>query len=204
MSLSFLEGTVERVDLQSKEATLNCNGFGFKLSVSSHALNHLKKSAQCRLWTTALFSNEEFRLFGFVSEAEKERFSLLHGLSGIGPKTALALVDALSAQDLLAAVMAEDPARFKGITGIGAKTAEKIIFELKNKTDTLRSLIQPSELPESKAEALLRVKDTIMTLGYSESEILAAFKALNLPEGCADELALRLCLKWLTGLSADQ
>ena len=131
---------------------------------------------------------DTLQLYGFAEPSERELFLHLLGVSGIGPKVALSVVSSAPAADLRRAIVLEDPARFQAIPGIGKKTAERIVLELKG---SLADAIEPSGAIAS-APALV-ARDALVELGYSIVDAERALAAVDpeLPPEERVRLALR-------------
>src|SRR5690606_5865862 len=114
-------------------------------------------------------------LFGFLTAAEREAFRQLLRISGVGPKVALAVLSGLSVEDLAAAVATEDAARLTKVPGIGKKTAERLVLELRDK---LPGALGGSRSAAAGAGAGGEVAEALLALGYNEREAQAAVKQL--------------------------
>jgi len=130
-------------------------------------------------------------LFGFLSHEEREAFRLLIRISGVGPRTALSLLSGLSVADLAAAVAQQEAGRLVKVPGIGKKTAERLLLELKGKL--------ADALPAGTAQASSSGSDitqALLALGYNDREAAAAMKALPADVGVSE--GIRLALKALS------
>jgi Holliday junction DNA helicase RuvA len=121
---------------------------------------------------------DEISLFGFESLAEKRAFELLITVSGVGPKVALAALSTLSPDDLAAAVTAEDVAMISSVPGIGAKTAQRIILDLKDKIG-LGLAGAPAPRSAGAATASAEAQDALLGMGFSATEAAAAIKGYD-------------------------
>jgi Holliday junction DNA helicase RuvA len=128
---------------------------------------------------------EALILFGFESPAQRALFELLMGVSGIGPKVALAVVSSAPPGELRRAIVLEDPARFQAIPGIGKKTAERIVLELKEKLGTDDVVALPS-LPGAPSSSHIVARDALVELGYSVVEAETALARVD-PELAPEE-----------------
>jgi holliday junction DNA helicase RuvA len=107
-------------------------GVGYRLAVSAETLRHVPRvGAKATLHTHLIVRDDALLLYGFHSEAERDLFLLLIGVQGVGPKMALAVLSGGSPRELLAAVAAGDVARLQAVQGIGKRTAERIVVELR-------------------------------------------------------------------------
>jgi Holliday junction DNA helicase RuvA len=115
---------------------VECGGVGYALAVSAETLRHVPAAGEETLLHTHLIMRDDaIALFGFASEDERALFLMLVGVQGVGPKVALAVLSGGSPRDLLRAIAAGDAARFQAVPGIGKRTAERIIVELREKVE---------------------------------------------------------------------
>ena len=122
--------TVRRPD----HVVIECAGVGYRLAVSAETLKQVPaRGKQTLLQTHLVMRDDGMHLFGFGSEEERELFLLLIGVQGVGPKVALAVLSGGTTKELLRAIAAGDSARFQAVPGIGKRTADRIIVELREK-----------------------------------------------------------------------
>ena len=156
------------------------------------------------LRTHLLVREDEHQLYGFATEEERHAFRQLIRIAGIGARTALAILSGLSVRELREAVLLQDGGRLVKIPGIGKKTAERLLLELKDKTGALRptghatavpagSAPHPANSPEEAIRA--EIVAALLALGYSEREALRAVSAL--PPQSDTATGIRLALKAL-------
>jgi holliday junction DNA helicase RuvA len=116
------------------DVVIEAAGVGYRLNVSSETLAGLPKAGeQARLLTHLILRDDGMHLYGFATEAERELFLMLIGVQGVGPKVALAVLSGGTPRELLNAIASGDSARFQAVPGIGKRTAERIIVELREK-----------------------------------------------------------------------
>jgi holliday junction DNA helicase RuvA len=119
---------------RSDHVVVDCGGVGYRLAVSSETLRHVPAVGnEVVLHTHLVVRDDALALFGFATEEERELFLMLLGVQSVGPKVALAVLSGGSPRDLLGALAAGDAARFQAVPGIGKRTAERIIVELREK-----------------------------------------------------------------------
>jgi holliday junction DNA helicase RuvA len=119
---------------RSDHVVIECGGVGYRLAVSSETLRHVPAIGnEILLHTHLVVRDDALALYGFATEEERELFLLLLGVQSVGPKVALAVLSAGAPRDLFAALAAGDAARFQAVPGIGKRTAERIIVELREK-----------------------------------------------------------------------
>ena len=174
--IAFLSGRVAAKG--SSFALIEVSGIGYRLAMSTSSLSALPAVGDTVMVHTHLHVREdEISLFGFESEAEKSAFELLITVSGVGPKVALATLSSLSADELCAAVAAEDVAMISGVPGIGRKTAQRIILDLKDKLGA-GDLVGASAARGAGA-ALAEATDALLAMGFSSAEAAAALKGAD-------------------------
>ena len=169
--ITFLEGVL--VEKQPTRVVLNVHGVGYEVFVPLSSFDRLPAEQQpCRLLTYDCIREDDHRLYGFASAAERDLFELLLGISGVGPKTALSALSGLSVRELKAAVVAGDVKRLSSISGIGKKTAERIVVELRDKLSAGEALEAVAGAAEPSARDL-RARDAILaliSLGYKQAD----------------------------------
>lgn len=152
------------------------NGVGYEIDVPMSTLYNLPDTgAEVFLYTHYVVREDAELLFGFSTKAERSLFRLLIRISGIGPKIALSILSGISASILAQAVSQAEPGLLTRIPGVGKKTAERIVLELKGKIDTVVGSAD-SQTPTSGAKA--DIISALVSLGYSEREALQAVKGL--------------------------
>jgi holliday junction DNA helicase RuvA len=179
--------TVRRPD----HVVVECAGVGYRLAVSAETLKQVPaRGKQTLLQTHLVMRDDGIQLFGFASEEERELFLLLIGVQGVGPKVALAVLSGGTTKELLRAMGAGDSARFQAVPGIGKRTADRIIVELREKvvgqTPVDEIVITKSDDPHTLA------RQGLVGLGFSaqEADELLADAAGDTPEDLIGE-ALR-------------
>ena len=174
--ISFLEGKIEH--LGEKDVILNTGGIGYKVTLVPKLLNILSKSSQAvnpiKLFVHSQLNMREgtFDMYGFQNKEDLELFHLLTSVSGIGPKGAMNVLSVVEPKHLKAAVVNEDADYLKRVSGLGPKTASRLILELKNKVDHI-------DMGDMKGVDLGQegqATEALMTLGYSSSQAKEALK----------------------------
>jgi Holliday junction DNA helicase RuvA len=152
------------------EAVIEASGVGYRLSISSETLASLPKAdEQATLLTHLILRDDGMHLYGFSTEAERELFLMLIGVQGVGPKVALAVLSGGAPRELLNAIATGDTARFQAVPGIGKRTAERIIVELREKvagraTDDIVVRRTASDDPRTLA------REGLLGLGFTPQE----------------------------------
>jgi Holliday junction DNA helicase RuvA len=130
--IALLGGTV--AVRRSDHVVVDCGGVGYRLSVSGETLRHVPAIGnEVRLHTHLIVREDALMLYGFATEEERELFLMLLGVQSVGPKVALAVLSGGPPRELLRALAAGDSARLQAVPGIGKRTAERIIVELREK-----------------------------------------------------------------------
>ncbi len=191
--IAFLSGRV--AGNTASHALIDVGGVGFKLAMSTRSLTSLPADGdEVTVFTHLHVREDDLSLFGFESDDERSLFERLITVSGIGPKVALAMLSALSPDALMRAIAGEDVALLSSVPGIGKKTAQRVIIELKDKLD-LPDLAGAGGGPEPAAAAAAR--DALLSMGFSPAEAAAALNGA--PAGATAEQLLRMGLKSLGG-----
>lgn len=173
---------------------VECNGIGYKIFVSSATLSSLNENETIMIYTFMNVKEDDISLFGFLTQQEQTIFHQLLSVSGIGPKGALAFLSEMTPEEIIIAILSEDIKTLSKAPGIGKKTAQRLILELKDKVKTEEIAQQTSQKDTSeKWEAV----EALTSLGYSRSEAVQAVNACY-KEGLSVEETLKLSFKKLT------
>ncbi len=197
----YLNGTL--AVLETPIAVMDCGGVGYQLTVSNvtAALLGDKIGKQCKLLTHLTVREDGIELFGFISREERECFMKLTSVSGIGPKAAMSILSTMTPDDLSLAIASEDTKAIARAPGIGAKTAARVVLELKDKIDKGMMSASPQSLGSVPAAmpmggALADATEALMALGYDKNTVLGALKGVDTKGADAGAL-IRLALKKL-------
>jgi Holliday junction DNA helicase RuvA len=170
------------------QVLIDCHGVGYELDVPMSTFYNLPGLGEpVSLLTHFVVREDAQLLYGFLTAAERHTFRLLLKISGVGPRMALALLSGLSVAELSQAVASQATARLVKVPGIGKKTAERVLLELKDKLAPDMSL--PSA-PVNDHQA--DIAQALMALGYSDKEANAALKALPADVGVSEGIKLAL------------
>ncbi|MDQ6777089.1 MAG: Holliday junction branch migration protein RuvA [Actinomycetota bacterium] len=156
---------------RSDHVVIECGGVGYRLALSSETLRHVPAIGnELLLHTHLVVRDDALALYGFATEEERELFLLLLGVQSVGPKVALAVLSSGAPRDLFAALAAGDAARFQAVPGIGKRTAERIIVELREKVGVA--------VPEGGSISVTRAEDPrtlaregLLGLGFAPAEV---------------------------------
>ncbi len=191
--ISRLRGTV--LSLKAPIAIIDVGGVGFKVSCSQAVLDKLSLGHTADVYTHLIVREDDLSLFGFVNDEEVALFQVLLSVSGIGARTALAMLSKMSGEQLRSAIANSQADVIASVPGIGKKTAEKIIFALRGK---LGGLDAAPALPLSQLSAVdTEVISALTALGYSVAEAAGALAALPKGEKLDLEDKIRLALQQL-------
>jgi len=172
---------------------LDVNGIGYKIYVSQDILRTLNKNGgDTSLWTHLAVRENSLDLYGFLNQVELDFFEMLITISGIGPKSALGIMNIAPIETLRRAVSSGDTSYLTKVSGIGKKIAEKIVLELRDKVGSLDSDSNSQGLTEE-TDAL----EALRSLGYSNQEAREALKGLEEFEGLSAKV--KEALKRLSG-----
>ena len=197
----YLNGELTYRDLST--CVIDCGGVGYKLTVSflTSELLMSKLGKQVKLFTHLAVREDGIELFGFGSYEEKESFNRLTSVSGIGPKAAMSILSTMSPEKLAIAICTDDKKAIAKAPGIGAKSAARIILELKDKMskEMLDSSIDSPALTSSAVSfvsnsAFSEAAEALTVLGYDKSTVLSALKKVDPSLSDAGEI-IRLALK---------
>ena len=186
-----LTGTLS--DKNPPQVLVDCNGVGYEVHVPMSTFYNLpEQGAKVSLLTHFVVREDAQILYGFATSPEREAFRQLIKISGVGPRTALSVLSGMSVGELAQAVMLQEAGRLVKVPGIGKKTAERLLLELKGK---LAPDIGASASVANAAQA--DILQALLALGYSDKEAAAALKALPAEVGVSEgiKLALRALAK---------
>jgi holliday junction DNA helicase RuvA len=162
--IAKLTGSVE--SLKPTGVILDVHGVGYGLSIPISTFEFLRERNDASLFVYTLHKEDTMRLFGFHREQDRDLFSMLLSVSGIGPAMALSILSGLSIDRIIQAVASEDPSMIIGVPGIGKSKAEKLVFELKRKQKKLEALSGS----QVNAEPWYRdAIDALVSLGFDET-----------------------------------
>jgi holliday junction DNA helicase RuvA len=179
-------------DKNPPQVLVDCNGVGYEVDVPMSTFYNLPGVGERVTLLTHFVVREDAQiLYGFGSAAERAAFRELIKIAGVGPRTALSVLSGMSVADIAQAVTAQDAARLVKIPGIGKKTAERLLLELKGKIGADLGLPGATPVTDEGAD----IVQALVSLGYSDKEAAAALKSLPKDVGVAE--GIRLALKAL-------
>ncbi|MBM3337868.1 MAG: Holliday junction branch migration protein RuvA [Betaproteobacteria bacterium] len=180
------------LDKNPAQLIVDCNGVGYEVSVPMSTFYHLPSTGERVTLLTHMVVREDAQLlYGFGTTQERELFRELIKISGIGARTALAILSGMSVNDLAQAVTMQEVGRLTRIPGIGKKIAERLLLELKGKLGTELGAVPGTDMGSGND-----ILSALLALGYSEKEALLAIK--QVPAGSSVSDGIRLALKALS------
>lgn len=203
--IGYIKGTIEEIETDC--LYLDKDGIGFRILVPASCLDRVRIGDQLKIFTYMNVKEDAITLFGFLSRDDLQVFKLLIGVNGIGPKAALGILSALTPDDLRFAVLSDDAAAISKAPGIGKKTAQKVILELKDKFSLeeafekklassdqgLGAVVSAGGNKEAESDAV----QALVALGYSNTEALQAVKKVGADETMDSETILKQALKYI-------
>jgi Holliday junction DNA helicase RuvA len=183
-----LTGTL--LEKNPPQILIDCHGVGYEVDVPMSTFYNLPAVGDKVALLTHFVVREDAQiLYGFGSAEEREAFRLLVKISGVGPRTALSVLSGMSVGDLAQAVTAQDSARIVKVPGIGKKTAERLLLELKGKLGADLALAGSAS---AVGDAASDIQQALMALGYNEKDAALALKALPKDVGVSEGIKLAL------------
>lgn len=184
--IATLRGRVS--DIQTDRVVVEIGGIGFWVFITDPQRDILKIGDVASFYTYLAVREDALTLYGFSTSEEREYFTLLLGVSGIGPRLALATLSSLNPAAIRRAVIAEQPEVFKRVPGIGARTSQSILLHLKGRLDAGEELENMADF----ADADTQVVEALVALGYSVVEAQAAVQ--NIAKDAPDDVEERIRL----------
>ena len=199
--ISYIRG--ELISIEEEKVIVDVNGVGFGIFMPGQAMNMLPAiGEEVKLHTYMNVREDAMQLFGFLTRDDLNVFKLVIGVSGIGPKGGLSILSHLSPDELRFAVMSHDVKAISGAPGIGKKTAEKLIIELKDKLsieDVLERTVEKDSHYVSSTNNQIHTEavQALVALGYGNTESLKAVKKVDTSEDMTVEDVLKQALKYI-------
>lgn len=192
---SYIKGTVEEIYLD--KIVLENNGIGYEINVSSYTAQSVQKGKQAKIFTKLIVKEDDMSLCGFASRKELEMFKLLTSVSKIGLKVGLGMLSSATPQQLSAYILSGDIAKLSKCPGVGKKTAERIILELKDKVEKESAEFEATLFNRTPTGLKLEeALEALLTLGYSNSEAKEAVQKFK-KEGLKTEDIIKKSLTYL-------
>ena len=203
--IAYLQGIV--AGITDTKVILDVNHIGFQVFMSSRDIQAMPgQGEEARIYTYLNVKEDAMQLYGFLSQDDLDVYKLLLNVSGIGPKGGLGILSAMTADDLRFAVLSEDAKSIAKAPGIGAKTAQKLILELKDKLsleDTFEKKLEntaAASVKEGLNDAKSEAVQALVALGYSNSDALKSVRKAEITNDMDTETILKLALKQMAFL----
>lgn len=167
--IAYVEGVL--TEKRPTSAIVDVNGVGYLVLIPVSTFQKLpERGDKVKLLTHTHVREDAFALYGFGTPEEKELFEILLGVNGIGPKSALGILSAVSTEDFYRCILNENLDRLTGISGIGKKTAQRLIVELREKLEKQEGVVKKSAVSGQSNEILEEALSALISLGYDKSE----------------------------------
>lgn len=187
--ISYIQGKI--TEKYENTITLECGGIGYEIFVSTNTLNSLSfEDENTKVLTYLQVREDGVSLFGFANVKEKDLFLKLISISGIGPKNAIAILSGFSLPELLTAIATGDKKLLCGIKGLGTKTAERIILELKDKVEVADDVTENFE--NLKQNVIDDATDALISLGVNKLDAYRWAKSVATPESTVEEIITKV------------
>lgn len=204
--IAYLKGIV--AEISQTRLVLEVNQIGYQIFISAREAAELPgRGEEVKIYTYLNVKEDAMQLYGFQSQDDLDLFRLLLGVNGVGPKAALGILSALTADDLRFAVLSDDAKAIARAPGIGTKTAQKLILELKDKITLEEAFEKKLENGSAESPAMTVETDAkneaiqaLIALGYSNSDALRAVRRSEITEDMDTEMILKLALRQLAFL----
>lgn len=175
-------------------AVIEAGGVGYHINTTAQSLLHLKTGDTAKLYCQFVVREDAHTLYGFYTMEEKKMFIKLTGVSGVGPKVGLAILSAMKVSELATAIITSDEGVFQKVSGVGKKTAQRLILDLAEKIDTTEA-IESGEAPVVSGGAGMEAEavSALVSLGYNRNEAMRAVSSVkNLGDTTEDIILMAL------------
>ena len=195
-----LEGTV--TELSHDTLVLDCGGIGFEITITPNTASSLKRGEKGKVYITEAIGENNFDLYGFLTWREKQFFKMLTTVSGVGPKAAMSILSYNTPDSLAISIVNENEKALTAGPGIGKKTAQRIILELKDKFSkeiAAEGLPTSAQISVSQGKAGGAYDDALAALamlGYSTADVAPVLRQIN-TENMTSEQIIRAVLKFM-------
>lgn len=194
--IDYIKGSV--VEILPTEMTLECHGIGYKILISLQSFESLKTFKEATVYIHHYLREDDEQYFGFATKDERELFRLLIGVSGVGAATARMMLSSMSSEELRNAILSEDINRIKSIKGIGLKSAQRLILELKDKITKGAGSEQTSIFQQGGNPNTDEATTALVMLGFTKPNVSKAIAAVlkEAPDASLEQL-IKAALKKL-------
>lgn len=187
----YLNGVVAALEVNL--AVIDCGGVGFACNTTTYTLSQLQIGKTHKLYTYCNVKEDAFDIYGFSSKDELASFQQLLAVSGVGPKAALSILSSITPDQFALAIVTGDEKTLTRAPGVGKKMAQRILLELKDKltADAQTSNQLSAVIPARNAGKISEASAALASLGYSQSEIGAALKGIDVETLPVEEIVRR-------------
>lgn len=199
--IGYIKGKIEEIGLDY--LIIENNGIGYKLLASGYTLNRVSEGQDVKIFTQMIVREDDIRLCGFIDRLEQDMYSLLTSVSKIGPKVALSMLSFADPQTIQIYILNSDVSKLSKAPGVGKKTAERVVLELKDKVSKMEidfsgETVEEIHIPEKSKKRVQEEEaiEALLALGYSQSEANDAVKFVSNP-GMETEDIIKLALEFL-------
>ena len=194
--IAYIKGKLE---VKTKDyIIIDVNGIGYKIFMSDTSINELDKGKEVKIYTYMRVREDDISLYGFCTNEELKMFEQLLSVSGVGAKSALTILSNISPSSFALAIISGDVATLKNLPGIGPKSAQRMILELKDKMKT-QDAIETEFIPVKNVAINDKAKDAVealQVLGYARRDIDLAISKIDTKELSVEEI-IKQGLKYL-------
>lgn len=193
----YVKGKIE--ELTPTDIVVDCNGIGYHAQISLQTFSALEHSSETKLYLHHVLREDEELFYGFSNKDERELFRLLTSVSGVGPGTARMMLSSLNCDEIRDAIISENVNRIKGVKGIGLKTAQRLVLELKDKVVKGEGTSIGSALFSAPNNAVSEeATAALVMLGFTKANVNKAIQSIlkEIPDASV-EMLIKLALKKL-------
>jgi Holliday junction DNA helicase RuvA len=176
------------VEKNPDHVVVECNGLGYHIHISLQTFSNIPDQENLKLFTHLVIREDAHILFGFYSKTEREIFKMLISVSGVGPSIAITMLSSMDTEEIQRAIGSEDVSKIQSVKGIGLKTAQRVIVDLKDKI--LKSYEISEDLSVSNNTIKIEALSALEVLGFSRKKIEKVIQVIlqNSPEISLEEL----------------
>ena len=176
------------VEKNPDHVVVECNGLGYHVNISLQTFSNIPDQENLKLYTHLVIREDAHILFGFYSKTEREIFKMLISVSGVGPSIAITMLSSMDTGEIQQAIGSEDVSKIQSVKGIGLKTAQRVVVDLKDKI--LKSYEISEDLPSSNNTIKIEALSALEVLGFSRKKIEKVIQVIlqNSPDISLEEL----------------
>lgn len=194
--IDYIKGTIE--ELTPTEMVLECHGIGYSILISLQTFSQMEGKRESTVFIHHYLREDEELFYGFATKDERELFRLLIGVSGIGAATARMMLSSMTSEEIRNAIIAEDINRIKSIKGIGLKSAQRLVLELKDKVLKGIGSESPAIFSQTDSGMIEEATTALVLLGFTKPNVTKAIAAVIKENPDANlEQTIKLALKKL-------